>query len=177
MPCAEELKQIAADLKNDGLTKYFKDWNFPTLQAFIRDGGRCVYCGGDAMGGKGEGDHLFPRQYSELEDKVENKVTACVYCNRLKAHCDPSKHLPAETQLKLRGKGAELILTEKVRQELVIKIENELDMKKKGRDMESEFEIANARFGEAVAKYRKCKESVVQASSTKYPEGVGSIRK
>jgi hypothetical protein len=57
----EELLRMAVALRRG--SDYFKlGWNINFLQAFIRDGGRCVYCGIDVMNEfcVACGDHLLP---------------------------------------------------------------------------------------------------------------------
>jgi 5-methylcytosine-specific restriction endonuclease McrA len=62
MSCAEELQQIARDLRKE--SRYFKEWNINVLQAFIRDEGCCVYCAKPLLNTYGvasTGDHLLPK--------------------------------------------------------------------------------------------------------------------
>jgi len=67
------------------------------LQAFIRDGGCCVYCGRPLLDTYGAaltatGEHLLPKhKYSDLTESVDNLVPACAECNRIKHDYDPAK--------------------------------------------------------------------------------------
>lgn len=100
----KQLLGIAMSLKKR--TPYFKSgWNINVLQAFIRDGDRCVYCGRELLNQfcVACGDHLLPRRlYPQLVDSVDNLVPACTHCNRIKQEYDPSD-----------GKGLETAITEK----------------------------------------------------------------
>jgi 5-methylcytosine-specific restriction endonuclease McrA len=88
----EELKELALSLRRN--TSYFSSgWNIRFLQAFIRDGGNCVYCDRDVMNEFciACGDHLLPKHiYPALKDSVDNIVAACSHCNRIKGDFDPS---------------------------------------------------------------------------------------
>ena len=79
MPCAEDLKRIAKNLSKS--QRYFRGWNRNVLQAFIRDGGRSVYCGTylfHDFSVVSTGDHLLPRsKYPDLANVVQNLVPAC----------------------------------------------------------------------------------------------------
>jgi len=145
MSCEEELKTLAKALRKNSLC--FKGWNLVALQAFIRDEGLCVYCGKSAMAGKGDRDHLLPqKKYPQLAKNVENSVASCVCCNRVKFNYDPSE-----------GKGAGL-----VRKDLILKAHEEIERRKI--EWEREFvETGKVPFEEAVAQYRKCKESATAA--------------
>ena len=63
------------------MTKYFK-------KIFKRDNGRCVYCCRDLMSDFeafmiAEEDHLIPKS-KDGPHEIQNIVTACAVCNRLK---------------------------------------------------------------------------------------------
>ena len=75
----EKLRGIAIALRKR--SAYFKEgWDSNMLQAFIRDGGRCVYCGKELLKEFGPscnacGDHLLPRsKYPRLAKNVKNCV-------------------------------------------------------------------------------------------------------
>jgi len=75
MSCESELQGIATALKKESL--YFSGgWNINILQAFIRDGGCCVYCGKGVLKEFGLafcGDHLLPKSlYPDLAQNVDN---------------------------------------------------------------------------------------------------------
>jgi len=140
MSCAEELKALATTLEKNSPS--FKGWDPDVLQAFIRDGGICVYCGNPALPpGKGQGDHLLPKRYN-----VAHRVAACVCCNLDKGHYDPS-----------HGEGAGLDLTDdEVREKLIREAKNEIDRGR--REEERKFvQTSKVPFERAVAQYRKCK--------------------
>jgi 5-methylcytosine-specific restriction endonuclease McrA len=89
MSCEEELETIANDLRRAAI--YFKDgWHRNALQAFIRDGGCCAYCGKALLDAYGVSktatiDHLLPRcKYRNRGWDVNNLVPACATCNRIK---------------------------------------------------------------------------------------------
>jgi hypothetical protein len=155
MSFEKELQGIATALRNDA--PYFNGgWNFNALQAFIRDGGRCVYCGRALLDTYGVAktatvDHLLPRSaYPERGWNVDNLVPACAECNHVKLHYDPSE-----------GKGKDLVISEEVRLSLVGKAKEEIDRRTKANDCwERDFPTAGLRFQEAVAQYLKCKESI-----------------
>jgi len=148
MSCAEELRAIATALRKE--SPYFKSWDDDVLQAFIRDRGRCVYCGKPALAGKGCGDHLLPRKYTQWLSKPENRVAACVCCNLVKGNYDPSK-----------GKSTEIVITEitdEVRESLIRAAREEIERRKI--EWERDFvQHGKVPFEEAVAQYGKCKES------------------
>jgi len=152
MSCKNELHGIAKALRKKSL--YFKDgWNINMLQAFIRDGGCCVYCGKPLLDTYGvaltaTGEHLLPKhKYSDLTQNVDNLVPACAECNRIKHDYDPSE-----------GKGRRLVITEEVRLALIGKVKREI--KRKRSDDEREFlQTGKVAFKQAVAQYRKCRES------------------
>src|SRR6266852_6120277 len=111
--CEKELRGIATALKKGSL--YFSGgWNINMLQAFIRDGGCCVYCekpllDAYSVAATATGDHLLPsHKYSDLAQKVDNLVPACADCNRIKHYYDPSE-----------GKGRRLAITEEARTGLI----------------------------------------------------------
>ncbi len=151
MSSAEELQRIAMALRKH--SRYFKGWNINGLQAFIRDGGCCVYCGKPLLekyGVASAADHLLPKsEYPELAEEPTNLVPACADCNHLKHYYDPSD-----------GKGKEFVITDEVRLNLIVKAKEDLDRKKEAGDWEKEFQTATLRFREAVAQYRGCKEDV-----------------
>jgi 5-methylcytosine-specific restriction endonuclease McrA len=154
MSCEKELRAIATDLRK--AAPYFKEgWNINALQAFIRDGGCCAYCGETlldtyAVSKTATIDHLLPRcNYPERGWSVENLVPACATCNRIKLDYDPSEK-----------SGQELVITAEVRLSLISKTKEEIDrVKKADVEWEKEFHKAKPRFQEAVAKYIQCQES------------------
>jgi hypothetical protein len=80
-------------------------------------------------------------------------VPACAECNHIKHYDDPSG-----------GQGARLDLTDdNVRQGLIGIANDKIQQKKKAHDWEGEFPNARLRFKDAVAQYRKCKESATAA--------------
>jgi hypothetical protein len=158
MPCETKLEAIARDLRKTA--RYFREgWNNNALQAFIRDGGCCAYCGKLLLDTYGVSktatvDHLLPRcTYPERGWNVDNLVPACATCNCIKLDYDPSD----------KG-GRELEITPEVRLNLVHKAKAEIDRISKARVSEDdeywerEFQIARPLFQEAVAKYLKFKE-------------------
>jgi hypothetical protein len=152
MSCEEELRAIAVTLKKESV--YFSGgWNINMLQAFIRDGGCCVYCGTPLLEAYGvsataTGDHLLPRhRYPHLAENVDNLVPACSECNRVKHYYDPSE-----------GKGGGIAITEDVRLGFISKSKEEIQRKRI--EYEQEFILTGKiAFKEAVMQYRKCKES------------------
>ena len=159
MSCENELEAIARGLKK--ATLYFKGgWHLNALQAFIRDGGCCVYCRKPLLDTYGVSktatiDHLVPRcNYPERGWNVDNLVPACATCNRIKLDYDPSE-----------GNGKDLVIAADVRLSLIRKSKEEIDRINKARMSqddeywEREFQTAKLRFQEAVAQYLKCKES------------------
>ncbi len=153
MSSAKELGQIARDLVNSS-SPWFKGNRhyFSVLQAFIRDEGICVYCGKDLwekFGIASCGDHLLPEgRYSDREHDVDNLVAACAECNGIKRDYDPSDR-----------KDIERPIPEQVRLDLVRKAREEIDRRTNTADWRNEFQTAKRLFGEAVEKYRKCKET------------------
>lgn len=156
MSCEKELRAIATDLRR--VAPYFKEgWNINALQAFIRDGGCCAYCGEALLETYGVSktatiDHLLPRcTYAERGWSVDNLVPACATCNRIKLDFDPSGK-----------KGEELVITAEVRRSLVNMAKAEIErINRADEEWETEFHKAKPRFQEAVAKYLKCKETAV----------------
>ena len=141
----DELLRIALALKK-GSDYFSSGWNVNFLQAFIRDGGNCVYCGREVMSEfcVASGDHLLPRRfYPALAESVDNLVAACAHCNVVKKDYDPSEK-----------KGMEIVLTEPVRQKLIDKSREEIIRRK--REYERGFETDKAAFTEAIAEYRRC---------------------
>ncbi|SRR5258707_15532974 len=144
----EQLLEIAVTLKKG--SPYFRSgWNLSMLQAFIRDGGCCVYCGKELLrefvgACDACGDHLLPRsKYPDLVDNVDNCVPACVDCNRMKHDFDASK-----------GRGMNRVITESVRQSFIRKSREVIERKKieDGRV----FQTGKTAFRQAVAQYRQC---------------------
>jgi hypothetical protein len=156
MSCEKELEQLARDLIN-GSSRWLKGNNINVLQAFIRDGGCCVYCRKElwnVFDVASCGDHLLPKSlYPDLEQRVENLVSACAACNQIKRDYDPS------------GWGGTMkgAITEEVRLDFIRKATKEIEDKRNKGNWENEFKGAKPLFDEAVAKYRKCKESIVAA--------------
>src|SRR5258708_38318204 len=148
MSCEQKLETIANDLRRAAI--YFKDgWHRNALQAFIRDGGHCAYCGKPLLDSYGVSktatiDHLLPRcKYRKRGWNVDNLVPACATCNRIKLDYDPSE-----------GKGEGLVITPEVRLNLVRKVREEIERINKADEYwEREFLIAGPLFQEAVAKY------------------------
>jgi hypothetical protein len=140
-----ELLRIALALRKR--SDYFSSgWNINFLQAFIRDGGRCVYCGVDVMNEfcVACGDHLLPkRSYPALAQNVDNLVPACAHCNIIKKDYDPSE-----------GKGIEIVLTDPVRQSLIDKSKAKIISRKN--EYASGFRSDEAAFRQAIAEYRQC---------------------
>jgi HNH endonuclease len=142
----EELRGIAIALKKESL--YFSGgWNINILQAFIRDGGCCVYCGKEVLKEFSLafcGDHLLPKSlYPDLAENVDNLVPACAECNLIKHNYDPSE-----------GRGREIVITEQVRSSFILKAKEEITRKRI--DYECEFiQTGKVAFEQAVAKYRK----------------------
>jgi hypothetical protein len=165
MSCEKELEQLAGSLMNSR-SKWFKGNRhyFKVLQAFIRDGGRCVYCEKTLWNTFDAciascGDHLLPRStYPLRAEDVNNLVPACAECNAIKRDCDPSKE-----------EGREIVITdtteitEEVRRRLICNAQEQIKRKMNSDNWRNEFRIAKPLFDEAVEKYRKCKESPVAA--------------
>lgn len=149
MSCESELQNLAWALRKKS-PSCFRGWKLNVLQAFIRDEGKCVYCGAPTLPpGKGQGDHLLPeKKYPQWAENAENMVSACVRCNFDKGDDDPS-----------HGKGAKLgLIDDKVRQGLILEARKQIDEARL--KWEREFnQNCKAHFEEAVAQYRKCKES------------------
>jgi hypothetical protein len=143
-----QLRDLALSLRCN--TPYFSSgWNIRFLQAFIRDGGICVYCKRDVMSELciACGDHLLPRRrYPQLIANVDNIVAACTNCNRIKADFDPSN-----------AKGNEIGLTAKTRKTLIQASKEEIDRRKSvyARD----YETGVAAFKEAISRYRELPSS------------------
>jgi hypothetical protein len=154
MPYQKDLQLIATDLRKG--SPYFKGgWNVNALQAFIRDGGCCAYCGKSLLGTWDAAktatiDHLLPKcNYPELIWNVDNLVPACAECNHMKLDYDPSE-----------VGGKEIVITEEIRLGLIRKAKEEIDRRTKANDYwEREFQIASLRFQQAVTEYRQCKEA------------------
>jgi hypothetical protein len=154
MSCEKELQEITTALRKKSL--YFGEgWNANALQAFIRDGGGCAYCGKPLLdtweaAKTATIDHLLPRcSHPELGWKVDNLVPACAECNHIKRNYDPSE-----------GGGTALVLTEEIRLGLVCKAKEKIDERTKANECwESDFQTARLRFREAVAQYRERKDS------------------
>jgi 5-methylcytosine-specific restriction endonuclease McrA len=154
MSCEKELQEITTALRKK--SPYFKEgWNANALQAFIREGGSCVYCGKPLLdtweaAQTATIDHLLPRcSHPEWGWKVENLVPACAECNHIKRNYDPSE----------QGSTA-LVLTEGIRLGLVCKAREKIAERTKANERwEGEFQKATPLFQEAVAQYREHKES------------------
>jgi HNH endonuclease len=161
MSCEKELEKLANDLI-EGSSPWFKGGSYyrKVLQAIIRDGGRCVYCGKDLWGVFGLFgcmDHLLPRSvYPGRQARVDNLVQACAECNSIKRDFDPSKKC---------GGGIVVTetteITEEVRERLIGCAKKEIDERRKSDYWRNEFEIAKHLLSEAVEKYRKCKDGAL----------------
>jgi len=156
MPCEKELEQLARDLIN-GPSRWFKGNNINVLQAFIRDEGKCVYCGKElwkVFGAASCGDHLLPKSlYHDLAQRVENLVAACAECNHIKRDYDPS------------GWGGSMKgeITDQVRLEFITKAKEKIKERQEKDDWKNEFETAKVLFWAAVDKYSKGKEAAIAA--------------
>lgn len=144
----DRLREIARALIKQ--SPYFSGgWASHMLQAFIRDAGRCVYCGKDLLKEFGQaceacGDHLLPRsRYPKLAQNVNNCVPACADCNRVKHSYDPSK-----------GRGMKIVLTESVRRDLIRKSREVI--KRKRKESRRFFRGGQVAFRRAVTQYRQC---------------------
>jgi 5-methylcytosine-specific restriction endonuclease McrA len=150
MSSNNELQEVATALRKRSL--YFNGWNINVLQAFIRDGGCCVYCGNELLNEFGVascGDHLLPKSlYPDLAENVDNLVPACAECNHIKRVYDPSD-----------GKGKELVITDDIRLELVRKAKEEINRLRRLNDWEKEFQTAKDHFREAVIQHRQRRKS------------------
>ena len=148
MSLQDELLQIALSLKNE--CDYFSSgWNITFLQAFIRDGGYCVYCGRDVMNEfcVASGDHVLPRRlYPAMEDEVENLVPACAHCNRMKSNYDPSD-----------GNGMHVVLNEELRRQFIDRSKNHIQMKKA--NYERDFQTGKVPFSQAIERYHRLAQS------------------
>lgn len=148
MTVQDELLRIAVALTKS--SPYFSSgWNITFLQAFIRDGGRCVYCGRDVMNEfcTASGDHVLPKQiYPDLSKDVDNLVPACGHCNRMKSVYDPSE-----------GRGMETVLTAELRQRFIEKSKEEIKRRKAA--YTADFETGDMPFRRAIAEYRRLCES------------------
>jgi hypothetical protein len=155
-----ELQVIARDLRK--ASAYFRDgWNLNALQAFIRDGGCCAYCGTPLLDNYGVSktatiDHLLPSCKYRRGWNVDNLVPACATCNRIKHDYDPSE-----------GKGDGLVITAEIRLALIRKVKEEIDrINKADAAWEREFLTARPRFQEAVAKYLNVRNPSAQVPPT-----------
>jgi hypothetical protein len=140
----DELLRIALALKK-GSSYFSSGWNINFLQAFIRDGGHCVYCGRDVMSEfcVACGDHLLPKRfYPALAQNVDNLVAACALCNVIKKDYDPSERT-----------GMEIVLTELARRQLIDTSRAEI-VRRKG-EYVRDFETDKAAFTRAIAEYRQ----------------------
>jgi len=140
----DELLRIATALRK-GSPHFSSGWNIGFLQAFIRDGGRCVYCGKEVMDEfcVACGDHLLPKRlYPSLSENVDNLVPACANCNSIKKDYDPSD-----------GKGSGMVLTEAIRESLIEK-GKALITERKNQYLQ-DFRACEAAFRQAVSEYRR----------------------
>ena len=139
-----ELLRIALALRKE--SPYFNSgWNINFLQAFIRDGGNCVYCGRDVLSEfcVACGDHLLPKNlYPTFAQNVDNLVPACTHCNRMKSDYDPSE-----------GKGMNIVLTKNVRLRFVERSKQEINRRKA--EYERDFLTGRDAFARAVAQYHR----------------------
>jgi hypothetical protein len=141
-------REIARALRKQSL--YFSDgWNSNMLQAFIRDGGCCVYCGTKLLKEFGPsceacGDHLLPKsKYPKLAENVNNCVPACADCNRTKHDYDPSGR-----------RGMKITITESGRRDFIRKSREVIKRRKmEGRRF---FRTGKIAFKQAAAQYRQC---------------------
>lgn len=138
----EELYRIAIALREN---PYFSSgWNINFLQAFIRDGGHCVYCGRDVMNEfcVACGDHLLPKQiYPALAQSVDNLVPACTHCNRMKSTYDPSN-----------GQGA-ITITDQIRRTFIEKSKQEILRRKS--EYDRDFQTGEEAFKQAIEEYQR----------------------
>jgi len=89
------------------LTRISSDWRerdkycgVPHAKRWVRDEGKCVYCGLDLLQSYGfayyfyDYDHLLPKEegkYPELMREEWNLVLTCSVCNKLKHSFDPNR--------------------------------------------------------------------------------------
>jgi hypothetical protein len=141
----DALRAIAKNLMKEEL--FFAKHNILCLQAFIRDEGRCRYCGRDLFESydvMSATDHLLPRsQYSQLEWDPLNLVASCAECNHIKGAWNPA------------GNEQYVDLTDETRERLIAAAGKYINEKKAAPDFRSMFPRARARFQESVDQYRK----------------------
>lgn len=89
--------QIAKTLINNYPCLREARWAIPTLAVYVRDGGKCVYCGFNlltsqwVLHGCAKRDHLLPkREYPQLEHELSNWVLCCCCCNEAKGTWNPN---------------------------------------------------------------------------------------
>ena len=69
------------------------------VRMWVRDKGRCVYCGTNLLGGLIEAtsaqlDHILPKaKYEGYKENEENWALACFCCNQIKRKFDPYDYL------------------------------------------------------------------------------------
>lgn len=73
------------------------NWSPLTLEVWLRDGCKCVYCGRDMLESRDItyyfwcAEHLLPvHKHEHLKDAIWNQVLGCRACNQLKQRFDPA---------------------------------------------------------------------------------------
>ena len=146
------LHEVAQRLRNSE-PPFFRGNNLGSIQAFVRDAGKCQYCekylyGSYAVLGDSATDHLLPRSKYELfKHEPRNLVACCIECNKIKGDWDPAT-AQGQAELEIRT----LVDLERDRDELIKRTRRYIEKPEKWQPL---FEKARQNFEDAVAEYHR----------------------
>ena len=107
-------------------------WSEQGVQIWVRDHGRCVFCGTDMLQSYdvayyySHHDHLLPKsKYGELLCNINNLVLSCKACNEIKHTFDPNVEsaAPGDAAPQLVYTSGSGTLTEAAREELIRRVQ------------------------------------------------------
>jgi len=148
------LLEVAQRLRNSE-PPFFRGNHIGSLQAFVRDAGKCQYCGRNlydsyAVLGDSDTDHILPRsKYELLKHEARNLVACCIECNKVKADWDPATEASGQRNLEIKT----LSDLELHRDELIKRTREHIQ--RTPEKWQALFAKARQNFEDAVAEYRR----------------------
>ncbi len=148
------LLEVAQRLRNSE-PPFFRGNHIGSIQAFVRDAGKCQYCGrylydSYAVLGDSDTDHILPRSKYELfKHEARNLVACCIECNKIKGDWDPATEAMGQRNLEIKT----LADLETHRDELIKR--TRAHIRRIPDKWQALFEKARQNFEDAVAEYHR----------------------